>query len=162
MGHSDDRRFFDFNKNNPYICSMKRNKSNILNNNKVLKNIRDNYGRIEERLRRESVRILNDEYNIKIGDIILDRKGDMGIITGLWIYGLHDYMFFDNVREDVGFHIYTHRINSSNGGYSKTKQRLDIWGDIDTIKVVGNVADYNTDKERKKLYDSLKIKKQYV
>lgn len=23
MGHSDDRRFFDFNKNNPYICNMK-------------------------------------------------------------------------------------------------------------------------------------------
>jgi hypothetical protein len=137
-------------------------KKNILNHNEVLINIRDNYGRIEERLRRESVRILNDEYNIKVGDIVLDRNNNMGVITGVWIYGLHDYIIFDEVRKDVGVHIYTHRINSSNGGYSKTRQRLDIWGDIDTIKVVGNVKDYNTNKERKKLYDSLNIKKQYV
>lgn len=138
------------------------NKKNILNHNEVLINIRDNYGRIEERLRRESVRILNDEYNIKVGDIVLDRNSNMGVITGVWIYGLHDYIIFDEVRKDVGFHIYTHRINSSDGGYSKTRQRLDIWGDIDTIKVVGNIVEHNTNKERKKLYDSLNIKKYYV
>jgi len=164
MGHSDDRRFFDFNKNNPYICSMERDKINNLNHNKVLINIRNNYGIIEERLKRESLRILKDEYNINVGDIILDQFNNMGTITGVSIYGLHDHILYYGLKEDVTFSIDTHKINHSSGKFSKRGNReLSVYGmDYSKLKVVGNIVEHNTNYLRMKLYNSLNIKKYYV
>jgi len=142
---------------------MKRNKSNILNNTEVLKNITDKYGRIEERLKRESLHILKDEYNINVGDIIVDQFNNMGVITGVSIYGLNDHILYYGLREDVIFVLDTHNINHSNGKFSKNRHGLSVYDmDYSKLKVVGNIEEHNTNYSRMKLYNSLKIKKHYV
>ncbi len=142
---------------------MERDKINNLNHNKVLINIRNNYGIIEERLKRESLRILKDEYNINVGDIILDQFNDMGVITGVSIYGLHDHILYYGLKEDVIFSIDTHRINHSNGKFSRNRHELNVYGmDYSKLKVVGNIVEHNTNYLRMKLYNSLNIKKYNV
>ena len=70
--------------------------STVLNNNPILKEIRNKYGEINQRLISESVRILKEEYNIEVGDIVLDRHNNMGVITGVEIFNLHSYLIKSN------------------------------------------------------------------
>ena len=128
----------------------------VLNDTPILKEIRNKYGRIEQRLISESIRILKEEYSIEVGDIVLDNHNNMGVITGVEILGLHDYLFKDNY-EDVLFWVNARRFNLS-GSYNKLNSRLYIYSDLDNIKIIGNISIQKTDKDRRKLYKSLKIK----
>ena len=128
----------------------------VLNDNPILKEIRNKYGRIEQRLISESIRILKEEYSIEVGDIVLDNHNNMGVITGVEIGGLHNYLFKDNY-EDVLFWVNARRFNLS-GSYNKLNSRLYIYSDLDNIKIIGNISIQKTDKDRRKLYKSLKIK----
>lgn len=125
-----------------------------LDNNEVLVNIREKYGWIEDRLYRESIRILNEEYNIKVGDIVIDRFDNMSVINGVEVFGLHDYLFRP-YKKGVGFRIHSHRFNK-NGTFKKNYYASSIWSEnIESIKVVGNISEYKTPKDRVKLYKSL-------
>jgi len=131
--------------------------STVLNDNPILKEIRNNYGRIEQRLINESIRILKEEYNIEVGDIVLDKYNNMGVITGVEIGGLHNYLFKDNY-EDVVFWVNSRRFNL-NGSYNKNYHSLSIYSDLDNVKTIGNISIQKTDKDRRKLYKSLNLNK---
>ena len=131
--------------------------STVLNDNPILKEIRNNYGIIEQRLISESIRILKEEYSIEVGDIVLDNHNNMGVITGVEIVGLHNYLFKDNY-EDVLFWVNARRFNLS-GSYNKLNSRLHIYSDLDNIKIIGNISIQKTDKDRRKLYKSLNLNK---
>ena len=133
------------------------NHSTVLNDNPILKEIRNNYGRIEQRLISESIRILKEEYSIEVGDIVLDKYNNMGVITGVEIGGLQNYLFKDNY-EDVVFWVNSRRFNL-NGSYNKNYHSLSIYSDLDNVKTIGNISIQKTDKDRRKLYKSLNLNK---
>ena len=133
-------------------------KSHILNDNKILKNIRENYGRINERLVSESIRILNDDYNIKVGDIVVDKYNYIGMVTGAEVDGLENYLIYNSYKQ-VLFRVHTLKFNL-NGSFNKNNHSLHIYSDIsDKVKVVGNISEYKTDKDRMKLFKSLNLKR---
>ena len=131
--------------------------STVLNNNPILKEIRNKYGEINQRLISESVRILKEEYNIEVGDIVLDRHNNMGVITGVEIFNLHSYLIKSNY-EDVTFYVHSQRFNL-NGSYNKNYHSLSIYSDLDNVKTIGNISIQKTDKDRRKLYKSLNLNK---
>tara|TARA_Y100000589_G_scaffold174768_1_gene165895 strand:- start:392 stop:802 length:411 start_codon:yes stop_codon:yes gene_type:complete len=131
--------------------------STVLNNNPILKEIRNKYGEINQRLISESVRILKEEYNIEVGDIVLDRHNNMGVITGVEIFNLHSYLIKSNY-EDVTFYVHSQRFNL-NGSYNKNYHSLSLYSYLDNVKTIGNISIQKTDKDRRKLYKSLNLNK---
>ena len=131
--------------------------STVLNDNPILKEIRNNYGSIEQRLINESIRILKEEYSIEVGDIVLDKHNNMGVITGVEIFNLPNYLINNNY-EDVMFYVHSQRFNL-NGSYNKNYHSLSIYSDLDNVKTIGNISIQKTDKDRRKLYKSLNLNK---
>ena len=130
--------------------------STVLNNNPILKEIKNKYGEINQRLISESIRILKEEYSIEVGDIVLDKYNNMGVITGVEIFNLHSYLIKSNY-EDVTFHVHSQRFNM-NGSYNKNYLSLNIYSDLNNVKTVGNISTHKSDKDRRKLYKSLSLK----
>lgn len=131
--------------------------STVLNDNPILKEIKNKYGEIEQRLINESIRILKEEYSIEVGDIVLDKHNNMGVITGVEIFNLTNYLINNNY-EDVMFYIHSRRFNL-NGSYNKNYHSLSIYSDLDNVKTIGNISIQKTDKDRRKLYKSLNLNK---
>lgn len=131
--------------------------STVLNNNPILKEIRNKYGEINQRLISESIRILKEEYNIEVGDIVLDRHNNMGVITGVEIFNLHSYLIKSNY-EDVTFYVHSRRFNL-NGSYNKNYHSLSLYSYLENVKTIGNISIQKTDKDRRKLYKSLNLNK---
>lgn len=130
--------------------------STVLNNNPILKEIKNKYGEIEQRLINESIRILKEEYSIEVGDIVLDKDNNMGVITGVEIFNLPNYLINNNY-EDVMFNVQSQRLNL-NGSYNKNYHSLNIYSDLYNVKTIGNISVQKTDKDRRKLYKSLSLK----
>lgn len=131
--------------------------STVLNDNPILKEIKNKYGEIEQRLINESIRILKEEYSIEVGDIVLDKHNNMGVITGVEIFNLTNYLINNNY-EDVMFYVHSRRFNL-NGSYNKNYHSLSIYSDLDNVKTIGNISIQKTDKDRRKLYKSLNLNK---
>tara|TARA_B100001769_G_C22103924_1_gene596238 strand:+ start:99 stop:500 length:402 start_codon:yes stop_codon:yes gene_type:complete len=130
--------------------------STVLNDNPILKEIKNKYGEINERLINESIRILKEEYSIEVGDIVLDKHNNMGVITGVEIFNLPKYLINSNY-EDVMFYVHSQRFNL-NGSYNKNYHSLSIYSDLENVKTIGNISLHKTDKDRRKLYKSLNLK----
>ena len=130
--------------------------STVLNNNPILKEIKNKYGEIEQRLINESIRILKEQYSIEVGDIVLDKDNNMGVITGVEIFNLPNYLINNNY-EDVMFNVQSQRLNL-NGSYNKNYHSLNIYSDLDNVKTIGNISIQKTDKDRRKLYKSISLK----
>ncbi len=131
--------------------------STVLNDNPILKEIKNKYGEIEQRLINESIRILKEEYSIEVGDIVLDKDNNMGVITGVEIFNLTNYLINNNY-EDVMFYVHSRRFNL-NGSYNKNYHSLNIYSDLGNVKSIGNISIQKTDKDRRKLYKSLNLNK---
>ena len=130
--------------------------STVLNDNPILKEIKNKYGEIEQRLINESIRILKEEYSIEVGDIVLDKDNNMGVITGVEIFNLPNYLINSNY-EDVMFNVQSQRFNLS-GSYNKNYHSLNIYSDLYNVKTIGNISVHKTDKDRRKLYKSISLK----
>ena len=86
MGHSDDRRFFDFNKNNPYICNMEKEIKtkidkvlSLIDNDKLLEMVE--YCLLETRVNLFEVFV--EEYENTSYDIELEGDFDCNMLSVL-------------------------------------------------------------------------------